>query len=146
MGFSYYTCVSLVTSSFACIVIFYLVTLTLNFDLLLKNFDLGCYLMMVTSPGESRCLLTTLITVSYLAKILLVVRRCVMTETQGHSFRVKVTDNLYIFFLFSHGGFTWRFVFGPHFSSSLFAQPFWPIWLSYRQVWKKLLTVKKKKN
>ena len=45
--------------------VFDLVTFTLNFDLLLKNFNLMCYLVMV---GECLCLLTTLITLIYYSK------------------------------------------------------------------------------
>ena len=39
----------------------YIVTLTFKFDLHLKNFNLGCYLVILL-PGGHCCLLTTLIT------------------------------------------------------------------------------------
>ena len=46
-GHSYCICVFLVTTLFTWYRNFWLVPLTLKFDLLLKNFYLGCYLVMV---------------------------------------------------------------------------------------------------
>ena len=50
---SYCTCVFLVTRPFTRYHIFYLVTLTLKFDPLMKNFNLDCYLMMVAARWAS---------------------------------------------------------------------------------------------
>ena len=49
VGLSYCTCVSHVTDLSRGNIIFHLVTLTLKIELLLKNFNLGCYLVMVAA-------------------------------------------------------------------------------------------------
>ena len=55
MGLSYHTCVFLVTRPSHGYIIFYLLILTLKFDLRLKYFNLGCYLVIVAARRALLC-------------------------------------------------------------------------------------------
>ena len=85
---SYCTCLFLVTRPFTWYPNFCLVTLTLKFDLLLKNFNLGCYLMMVAARRASLSSDN-----SYIIKA-----RGYKTHNLFHKYRIKwkfISDSFY---------------------------------------------------